>query len=380
MLNVQIYLKENSLTKLKEQLGIEINEYDNLVILNYSQIDSPKLHPVVMECRGLVLEKDSWDAVCYPLKRFFNYEEISDSFDFSKAIGLQKLDGSLISVFNYKDKWLFATRGKIENECHLNQFTMTFKELFDLTIKQYPNFLANIDKQYTYCFELTAPENRVVTVYSDRQLHLLMMRNAKTLDELSFSDLQIESEKIGIKLPNIVTFSNKDDLMTLTKKLATLEEGFVAVDYSRYNDFCYERVKVKNPSYVAIAHLKDNSGRSNRSLLSLVYDGDVDEFISYFPEFKEIIDKIKCSYDKYVSDMKDDVEKYKDYFKCDRKTFAMVVKDCANSSYLFQLYYKKVTSVHDFFNQIEQNKTRKYLEKYLVEKLKIKDIELISKE
>lgn len=96
-LEVQKYLRSGkTLENLKAELEIKSNVSGDLVILNYSQTDSPKAHPIVMECRGLVLEMGTWNLVMQSFSRFFNYGEnleITKEFDFSKAIALSKIDG-----------------------------------------------------------------------------------------------------------------------------------------------------------------------------------------------------------------------------------------------------------------------------------------------
>ena len=96
MLEVQKFLIKNhrqsepgyNFSLLESELGIKCNyhlEYP-LVILNYDQLDSPKLHPIVMECRGLVLDTTNYDVVASCMKRFFNLgeaTEITDKFDWT---------------------------------------------------------------------------------------------------------------------------------------------------------------------------------------------------------------------------------------------------------------------------------------------------------
>jgi T4 RnlA family RNA ligase len=389
-LQVQKYLRSNkTLANLKEELGIEYNVKDTLAILNYSQIDSPKNHPITTECRGLILELDSWDIVCLPFFRFYNYgevAEVTDSFDFSKSVGLEKIDGTMISFFCYKNLWMMSTRGVIENTSIVGLSNITFQQLYLETLKSYPNFWQNIDKNYTYCFELTSPENRVVTIYHERKLHLLLVRDIATLKEEPVEALKLWSGKLGIPIPGIVRFDTKDELLELASKLATLEEGFVAVDISGYDQegINFKRVKVKNPSYVAIHHLKDRSGRSLRSLVTLVMDNNVDEFIGYFPEFKVYTDKVQVAYDEYLRNIEADVVNLKGFMEKkdktpeDRKPFALEALKCTNSAYMFQLYLDKVKSISEFFAQTEKAKGRAYLERYLVEKLKLKDIQIYT--
>lgn len=379
-LEVQKFLRSGkSLVQLKEELGIEFKEYETLVILNYSQIDSPKAHPIVLECRGLILEKDSWDIVSYPFRRFFNFEEmpqITDSFNFGVATAFEKLDGSLISVFNYKDKWLMATRAVIENQSNVNLSSITFKELFNKAVSLYLKW-SNLDASFVYIFELTALENRVVTVYEKPELHLLMMRRVDTWQELAAGELDYHAEKIGVELPKCVKFDSRENLFATAKKLAALQEGYVAVDYTRYDDdgISYKRVKVKNPAYVAIHHLKDNAGRSSRSLVSLVYDGEPSEFLGYFPEYTSLIQDVQEKYDAFIKSVEEDLEKVKGLLTSDRKTFALEAVKSKHSAYLFLYYNGKAKSIREFLAQIEKDKTRKYLEKFLVEKLKLKEVE-----
>lgn len=382
-LEIQKYLRSGkNLTQLKEELGIEYKEYESLIILNYSQVDSPKTHPIVMECRGLILEKDSWDIVSFPFRRFFNFEEVpqvTDSFNFGVATAFEKLDGSLISVFNYKDKWYMSTRAVIENNSNVNLSSITFKELFLKAVSQYPKW-SNLDASFAYVFELTALENRVVTVYEKPELHLLMMRRVDSWQELSVGELDYHSEKIGIDLPKCVKFDSREDLFATAKKLATLQEGYVAIDYTRFDDdgMSYKRVKVKNPAYVAIHHLKDSAGRSSRSLVSLVYDGEPDEFLGYFPEYRAIIQDVQEKYDAFLKSVEEDLEKVKPLLTSDRKTFALEAVKSKHSAYLFLYYNGKAKSIREFLAQIEKDKTRKYLEKFLVERLKLKEVEFIK--
>ena len=93
MLKVQQYLIDFGLDTLQDQFKIKVrrhNKYPNLICLNYNQLESsPKDHPVVRECRGLILdEENNWFVVSYPYKRFFNYGELgADERMFEKSAG-----------------------------------------------------------------------------------------------------------------------------------------------------------------------------------------------------------------------------------------------------------------------------------------------------
>jgi hypothetical protein len=99
LLNTQQYLRSGQTPEdLKEDLGINFKrhtKYPNLVSFKYNQIESPRNHPIVNECRGLILnEKDNWNVVSFPFYRFFNAEEgHAADIDWNTAVVQEKLDG-----------------------------------------------------------------------------------------------------------------------------------------------------------------------------------------------------------------------------------------------------------------------------------------------
>lgn len=103
-MNMQVlkYLENNPLEKLNEEFGIIIKDYKphtRTIVLNYDQIFSRnKFHPIVRECRNLILTDISgkWEVSSQSFYRFFNLFEQGDkdnSFRFSYAE--EKLDGCL---------------------------------------------------------------------------------------------------------------------------------------------------------------------------------------------------------------------------------------------------------------------------------------------
>ena len=93
---------------LKEEFGISVNVFDDLICLTYSQIDSPKTENIVRQCRGIILDKNTLDIVHYPFFRFYNFEEVFEErskINWDKAYALEKVDGSLCGCFYYKDNF-----------------------------------------------------------------------------------------------------------------------------------------------------------------------------------------------------------------------------------------------------------------------------------
>jgi hypothetical protein len=66
------FIKDHGLAALTEQFGITIGEYPDYVVLNYSQIDSPKHNPMVDECRALILDRHTLQPLARGFDRFYN--------------------------------------------------------------------------------------------------------------------------------------------------------------------------------------------------------------------------------------------------------------------------------------------------------------------
>jgi hypothetical protein len=281
-----------------------------------------------------------------------------------------------------------STRGKIENSEKFSFSDLTFKKMFYETSQKYEHFWDNLNTELTYTFELVGPENRIVTVYPERKLYLLSGRNRNTLEELSFQEIYKQKELLNIETPNKTKFETKDNIFELAKKLRTLEEGYVLVDYSKkdIDNISYKRVKVKNPAYVAIHHLKDSAGKSLRSIFRLVSNNDEEEFLTYFPEFKNYVIEIKQKYIDYVKEVKKEEKEIEHLFLQDhtnkeiKKQFALLIKDKKESAYFFSRFYKRNNSYEEHNQKLEKEKGSKFFDKFWVEKLNLRDVEFSSNE
>lgn len=111
MLEIQKYLLSGgSFCDLNEKLGIKPCYHPELplVILNYDQIESPKLDPFVREARGLVLNSNDFSLVARSFPRFFNWGEVPeemDQFDFTDFTVQSKEDGSLALLYYFENNW-----------------------------------------------------------------------------------------------------------------------------------------------------------------------------------------------------------------------------------------------------------------------------------
>lgn len=367
MLHIQSYLRGGgNLARLVDSLALDCKYADGKVLLNYSMIDSPKLDPIVKECRGLILYEDNWDVASMAFSRFFNLgeggaEDLGE--DLSKCLVLPKLDGSMVSVWYDRtcNRWQCSTRGMIYADGGIGQLSATkkFSDLFWETIAQYgvPIEASDTGKinlsnpanwslcdfvpsaLCTFVFELTSLENRIVTPYDKPNTTLLTIRRNDTLNELSLQQVQRFAKWAGLPCIQPVVASDWETLRSM-QGLKPTDEGYVVVRESFEGS--HRRLKVKNPAYLAIAKLF-GKGTTEKALLELIKIGDWPEFLTYYPEYEGHINKLKAAFQHLCNIIR------KDYIDLEplkeRKPFAIEASKKLFPSILFMMRDGKIGSL-----------------------------------
>lgn len=299
-LKIVQYIKKNGLDKAIKTFSLKSREYETKILLKYDQLVSPTIMalPEVQECRGIILELNTWKVLSLAFKKFFNSEESNaHKIDWNTARVLEKLDGSLITIYNHNNVWYAATTGTAEGEGEVNNKTgTTFSDLFWNTVKEKYNLDKNkLNKNYCYAFELTTPYSIVVKPHGESSATLLTVRNLTTLEELSFEDVTRIAFDLGV--PMVKTYDlnakNVGVLLRTFENMIWHDEGYVVVDDN------FNRVKVKNPAYVHAHHLKSKMG--NHHIMGIIKTNEIDEFAATFPERKAELYKLKENYDSLIA-------------------------------------------------------------------------------
>ena len=337
MIEVVEYIKQNGLQALADNYAISVKRhkyYNNLVLLKYSQLNSPMAEKVVQQSRGIILDEDhDWSIVSWPYNKFFNHGEgHAAKIDWDTARVYEKLDGSLVTLYYYDCKWQVASSGLPDASGEVLGTSTTFHDLFWKTWDKMGYQLPQ-KKHCCFMFELMTPYNRVVVRHKEPKLVLHGGRNLGTFKELN---PVIEAHLNGWECAKVFPLQSWDDIIAAAKQLDPMEgEGYVVCDAN------YNRVKVKSPQYVAVAHMKD--GFTTRRLLEIVRTNENSEFLSYYPEYTELYYEIKIKYEKMVGRIEGFYEAIKDID--DRKQFALKATTQKFSGILFSLKFGKFDTI-----------------------------------
>jgi len=364
MLKIVEYIKLHGLEKTLKDFALKSRDYENKVLIKYDQIESSMGEPIVQEARGLILEKGTWKVMSLPFFKFFNSGEgHAAKIDWDTAHVLEKMDGSMIQVYWdwNNNKWFAGTTGTAEGEGEVNnKMGTTFSELFWGTLKDKYSLTPDskfLEKDFIYVFELTTPYNIVVKPHGESSATLLAMRNRLSLQELPYGVLKNKAEEF-LNVPVVKSYDlnhgNVGALLRTFENMIWHEEGYVVVDGN------FNRIKVKNPAYVAVHHLKSKT--SEHAIMDVVKTNEIEEFVATFPERKEEIEKLSTNYVALLSRLEAGWEelklrKPKNITPAEQKKYAMAVFEVANKLDLkpftgmyFSLKDNKVSTVREFMS------------------------------
>ena len=280
MLNVVKFIKDNpdNWEELlsDEPMHIRITRKGSLVMFQYTQSVSQPCE-IVNECRGLILdEANDFKVVRYGFYRFYNYGEPGCAdIDFGSAVVTEKIDGSLVMLYYYNGQWHWSTRGSFDAvDAPVNNTDRTFQDIIDDALKSVHIDYNNLDIVVTYSFELVSPESRVVIYYPEPKLYFLMARNNLSL-------LETNAYKICQKPASYGVYTYEQIEKLINEKNGAKFEGVVVCDkYGR-------RAKVKNLLWLKLHHTINNGIMTEENYLNLYFTGEHEEFLTYFPEFRD---------------------------------------------------------------------------------------------
>lgn len=350
------YLKENGTEKLTSEFGVIVKKYEDaqLLVLNYDQINSPK-NDITSECRGLILDYE-YNIVSRSFDRFFNYGEQFATFNPATAVAYEKVDGSLIKIYNWRGVWYVSTRGTAFAESGVNGWGITFEDMvwkaLGVSCQTDLNDKCNewLNPSSTYICEITGVENRVVTRYQGYALWLLAERDNQTGEY--FEVPRVIWENFGFELPSAYKFNSIEQCIETAKHLPDLQEGYVM--YENGVPVC----KVKSPAYVAVHFIRGNGLNPNR-IAELVVINEQDEYLKYFPEDEK-------HFIPYVMQLTQTLMLAQTVFSLsssiqDQKEFAVRVKDYPFAQFLFQARKLGESNIRKVFNASETNRKVKFL-------------------
>jgi len=259
-------------------------------------------------CRGFIYNLSDMSVLSVPPVKS---NELTKEEFFSKELGeknvIQELvDGTMINMYYHNDKWNLSTRSSIgcNNKWDNNKsFHELFKECGQI-LEEY------MDKELNYSFVLRHKENRIITPITRNELILVevhrgaenipLMDCRKVVEEMCETNGLKDLGFTFVRQFKTNNYEDLDKLFHLADNI--LVKGFTIKDYDLNT-----RYKWISPSYKYLEELKINTNNKCMGYLSLRKNGNLKNYLSYFPEdrhqfneyrelFRTIVDKLFNSY------------------------------------------------------------------------------------
>lgn len=338
--------------------NIKVKEDGNFVLLMYDQLNSDMSLPLCQLCRGIILEKaqltGQWVVVCYPFNKFFNYGEANAAvIEWNCAYVTEKIDGSLIKFWcDLEGDWHMSTNGTIDAfkaTISDNINGLTFGNVVQRALGcNWRSFCRELEKEYTYMFELVSPDTQVTVYYPYDGLYYLGQRNIMTCDEsYCYEDVW---KHFGIIEPRFYDLCSLEDCLSVVEKFSKDEEGLVVCD--RYCD----RIKVKSPEYLLAAHCANNGKLGLRTAVRLIHEDKVDDFLGYAPMHKGKMEVITKIYEDIVEEIYDNFCLVKSYYWQPKKNFVITAQSMCWSKTGFHFclwhYDHRENSIRDYLKDV----------------------------
>lgn len=252
-------------------------EYPNLALI-YNDNLSDFNNIIVNICNGIIIDKENLKIICYTFKKCLDQHELPDNISKDDLYVETSLEGTLIRMYFYENKWMYSTKKCINASKSKWLSDKNFFELFkdcimnNENIKNIENLETILNKNYCYSFIITHPENCIVTNYIIPVAIHISTRDMNNLNEINedIHFLKIERKKIDKDyLPIFYT--------QILKDMCISYEGFI------FTDLNYNRWKILTPIFIKIRKLWGNTNNRFFRYLELRKDSNLlQEYIKYY--------------------------------------------------------------------------------------------------
>lgn len=199
------------------------------------------------------------------------------------------VEGTMLNVFFNAGVWEVATKQTIG--ANVRFYTNNVDTFFTMFLDAMQNSgltFDMLDKKNSYSFVLQHPKNRIVVPFEKPDLYLIAVYEITFVEQTKTYDIakvDVSPElalhvKIPAKYDDWATYSD------LTQKYASPTTPYQCVGVMIHDSLTGERCKNRNPAYEHVRKLRGNQPKLQYHYLCLRKEGNVAEFLRYYPEHK----------------------------------------------------------------------------------------------
>jgi hypothetical protein len=208
------------------------------------------------------------------------------------------VEGTMINVFwdpniGLTGGWEISTRNTVgaTSSFFKGSHHKSFRDMFLEASSEENLLLSQLNKNFCYSFVLQHPSNRIVVPFSKPALYLVAMYSISIFEgsiycqSIPLTDFKnFDWGLATVKFPQVYEWSTYSQLI---ETYASMNTSYDVVGVVVYNNETGERMKVRNPVYEQVRHLRGNQPKLQYQYLCLRKEGKVADFLKFYPENKK---------------------------------------------------------------------------------------------
>jgi hypothetical protein len=195
----------------------------------------------------------------------------------------------MLNVFFNAGVWEVATKQTIgANVRFYTNNVDTFYSMFLDAMQHTGLTLDMLDKKNSYSFVLQHPKNRIVVPFQNPALYLVAVYRITFVEETNMYDIvNVDvSPELALCVKTPAKYHGWDTYDDLIQHYASINTPYECLGVMMCDRVTGERSKIRNPVYERVRRLRGNQPKLMYHYLCLRKQGEVGEFLTYFPEHK----------------------------------------------------------------------------------------------
>lgn len=276
------------------KLGLLVKKHDNLIMVKYPDNLRHSELDYIKYSRGLIIDFNKKRVVNTSIPGSDSLEVFLKKIPNFNDIVVEKcLDGTLINLYFYNNKWNVATKFCINADESKFRSNKSYRQLLDEIIDL--NTLS-LDTSYSYSFLLRHKDCRNVTPVKRNRLIHLESTNTTTGEKVKIN--------LGLKTPLLLKFRdsinvhNFQSIEDITNNLK--DKTWKTPGYMLYSSDRKYRTRLENPNYNKVYDLVKGQTSVNFILLREICRENVQTLLKYYPEWYEKASFVNKELNKYI--------------------------------------------------------------------------------
>ena len=292
-------ITETSILKLNNIECRTSNNQKYSVIRYLKEFLALDMIPTYGLCRSIIINSSGNVVGFAPPKSIPSDRFIQLYPDKNESLVAQEfVEGTMINVFWDPDigltgGWEISTRNTVGATSSFFKGTnkKTFRDMFLEASSEEKLLLNQLNKNFCYSFVLQHPDNRIVVPFSKPALYLVAMYSISIFEgsiycqSIPLTDFKnFDWGLATVKFPQVYEWSTYSQLI---ETYASMNTSYDVVGVVVYNNETGERMKIRNPVYEQVRHLRGNQPKLQYQYLCLRKEGKVADFLKFYPENKK---------------------------------------------------------------------------------------------